>query len=352
MHEDPEACAALLASGDPPPFLQLQGRSLGCFIVCDHASAAIPSALGTLGLARNALSSHIAIDLGARWAAMRIAERLDAPAVIAGYSRLVVDLNRYPWDPASMTPQSDRTPIPGNLGLAPDVRAARIEALFLPYHRAIAARLDALAERAAQPVFLSIHTCTPQLDGQSRPWQIGLSYRPPDPLAERTLKALRLDPQLTVGDNQPYTLDLGIDYTTPEHAMRRGLPYLQVEFRQDLVSSPADARRWADRLVDVLTSVTEAPRVSVAPPGWDPGWPSPHRRARAVDLQVRPCSGAIRALMPDAVSFARNRGATGLIRIPGSLVGAANKNIARIDGAGCNRNGMITSSALARSARR
>lgn len=288
MHADAEGRATLFGSGDPPPFQELPGRSSGCLVVCDHASAAIPATLGTLGLSQDALSSHIAIDIGARWVAMRIAERLDAPALIAGYSRLVVDLNRYPWDPASMTSESDRTPIPGNLGLAADARAARTEALFLPYHRAIAARLDALAEREARPLFLSIHSCTPQLDGRSRPWQIGMSYQPPDPLAERTLNVLRLDPQLTVGDNQPYGLDLGIDYTTPEHAMRRGLPYLQVEFRQDLVSTPVDARRWADRLVDVLTSLTDGSRTFAAPRGWDPGWMSPHLRARAAELQVRP----------------------------------------------------------------
>ena len=282
MRADRDAHAGLLRSGDPPPFHARPGRSAGYLIVCDHASAAIPALLGTLGLSAPQLAAHIAIDLGARWAALRVAERLNAPAVMAGYSRLVIDCNRYPWDPASIAPDSDRTRIPGNLGLSADERAARIDAIFLPYHRAIAAALDELGAREARPVFLSIHSCTPQLDGKSRPWHIGLSYHPPDALARSMLEALRRNAHLSMGDNQPYTLDLAVDYTTPEHALRRGLPYLQVEFRQDLIASPADARAWADRFVDALSSL---PQSSLAPPpGWTPAWPSPHLGARAADL--------------------------------------------------------------------
>ena len=48
-----------------------------------------------------------------------------------------------------------------------------------------------------------------------------------------------------VGDNEPYGLDPAQDYSTPEHAFSRGLDYLQVEFRQDLVATEAGQRRLA-----------------------------------------------------------------------------------------------------------
>ncbi len=287
MHADRDTHTALLRSRDPPPFEYLPGPSADYLIVCDHAGAAIPSSLGTLGLSDAQLATHIAIDIGARSAAEHIARRLGAPAVIAGYSRLVIDCNRYPWDPASITPESDRTAIPGNLGLSAAQRTARIDALFLPYHRAVSSVLDALMAREARPpVFLSIHSCTPHLNNEARPWHIGLSYQPPDALALPMLEALRRDPQVTVGDNQPYWLEPAIDYTTPEHAMRRGVPYLQVEFRQDLIASPSGARDWAEHFVDALSSL---PRWSAAPlPGWVPGWPTPHRYVPAADLLAPP----------------------------------------------------------------
>lgn len=275
----------MLRSGDPPPFEFLPGSSADYLIVCDHAASAIPGALDALGLSDRELSTHIAIDIGARFVAEHIAERLNAPALIAGYSRLVIDCNRYPWDPASITPESDRTPIPGNLGLSGAERTARIDALFLPYHRAISTTLDALMERGACPIFLSIHSCTPHLNGESRPWHIGLSYRAPDALALQMLEALRRDSRLTVGDNQPYLLEPAIDYTTPEHALRRRLPYLQVEFRQDLIAAQSDAREWAERFIDALSTL---PRTCVPSPAeWTPSWSIPHGNSTA-DLLAPP----------------------------------------------------------------
>lgn len=289
MHADRNVHTTLLGISDPPPYHHLPGASAGYLVVCDHASAAIPASLGTLGISDEQLATHIALDIGARWVAEHIAARLNAPALIAGYSRLVIDCNRYPWDPASIAPESDRTTIPGNLALSAAQRAARIDALFLAYHRAIAATLDALTGLKARPMFLSIHSCTRQLYDESRPWQIGLSYTPPDTLARSMLEALRRDTRLTVGDNQPYSLDITIDYTTPQHALRRGLPYLQVEFRQDLITSQPDAAMWADRFVDALSSL---PHSSAPPlPRWVPAWPTPHANMRSIDLLAPPGRG-------------------------------------------------------------
>ena len=55
-----------------------------------------------------------------------------------------------------------------------------------------------------------------------------------------------------VGDNQPYDLDPAVDFSIPYHAMRRNLPYLQVEFRQDEVIDPAGQERWARRFATAL----------------------------------------------------------------------------------------------------
>jgi predicted N-formylglutamate amidohydrolase len=285
MQPERDAHEALLRSGDPPPFEFLPGSNADYLIVCAHAASAIPRALGALGLSQCELSTHIAVDIGARFVAKHIADCLHAPALIAGYSRLVIDCNRYPWDPASITPQSDRTPIPGNRGLSATERTARVDALFLPYHRAISRALDALMERGACPMFLSIHSCTPRLNGESRPWHIGLSYRDPDMLALRMQEALRRDSRLTVGDNQPYLLEPAIDYTTPEHALRRRLPYLQVEFRQDLIAAQADAHEWAERFIEALSSLPRTRAASQAE--WVPSWSIPHWNSSA-DLLAPP----------------------------------------------------------------
>ena len=57
---------------------------------------------------------------------------------------------------------------------------------------------------------------------------------------------------VTVGDNQPYDLDPAVDYSVPFHTLRRGLPHLQVEFRQDEIAQSTTQRRWAQRFAQAL----------------------------------------------------------------------------------------------------
>jgi len=93
--DPPGARSRLLGDGDPPPFetVHAAGRRRA-LIVCDHASRAFPQALRRLGLPDEATWRHIAWDIGAAELARALAARLDAPALLAGYSRLVVDCNR------------------------------------------------------------------------------------------------------------------------------------------------------------------------------------------------------------------------------------------------------------------
>jgi len=63
-------------------------------LLCDHARNAIPPEMGDLGLSAVDLARHIAYDVGAREVTLALADALDAPAVLSGCSRLVIDRNR------------------------------------------------------------------------------------------------------------------------------------------------------------------------------------------------------------------------------------------------------------------
>jgi predicted N-formylglutamate amidohydrolase len=73
-------------------------------------------------------------------------------------------------------------------------------------------------------------------------------------------KALRARPDIVVGDNEPYRLDPRDDYSTPVHAMHRGLRHLQVEFRQDEVADAAGQQRWARLFGDCLEETLRTAR--------------------------------------------------------------------------------------------
>jgi predicted N-formylglutamate amidohydrolase len=251
---------ALLTEDELPPYETFNPEGPApILLICDHASRRIPRALGDLGLDERERSRHIGWDIGAADVARHMALQLNAPALLAGYSRLVIDCNRHLHDPTSMRPVSDGTTIPGNTALSPADRQARIDGLYQPYHDAIARRLDSFAGRGIAPTLLAIHSCTPEMAGQFRPWHIGICWDSDRRIAGPVLEALGRAPDVVVGDNQPYALDLREDYSVPVHAMRRGLPHLQVEFRQDLVATPAGARRWAEVLLAALPLARSQP---------------------------------------------------------------------------------------------
>ena len=254
---DAQPWKALLASDEPPACEVINAAGAGtAFLVCDHASNRVPRLLGNLGLEPAQLADHIGWDPGAAEVARRLSGHLDAPLVLSGYSRLAVDCNR-PLDSRELiVEQSAGVSIPGNWALTPGDRAARIEALFRPYHEAIARLLD---RRVGRPsLLLSIHSFTPELAGQPRPWDIAISYGRDRRLATLMLQALKADANLVVGDNEPYPVDDAIDYTIPVHGESRGLPHVLVEIRQDGIATPADAAAWATRLAAAYARVEPA----------------------------------------------------------------------------------------------
>src|SRR5258707_2251800 len=148
---------ALLGPDDPPPFEILHPeRRAPLLIICDHASRAMPRALGQLGLDETLLMRHIGWDIGAAEVTRRLAALLDAPAVLCGYSRLVIDCHRGLGDPTSIPEESDGVALPGNVGLTPPARVARVEGIFRPYYAPIAAQVPAFAQRRNGPDVFSV----------------------------------------------------------------------------------------------------------------------------------------------------------------------------------------------------
>ena len=234
-----------------PRVLRPQGRSQ-FVILCDHASNHIPAELNDLGLPPAELGRHIAWDIGAAGVAEALSEIFDAPAVFSPVSRLVIDCNRH-LDAADLIPErSDGTVIPGNLDLPASARALRIEHWFHPYHAAVESILDERTMRGAPSILLSIHSMTDNLAGSCRPWQISFSSHEDRSLVEPIIEILRRSSDIEVGDNQPYSMEPAIDYSIPFHALRRSLPYLQVEFRQDQIEDAPAQLRWATRFASAL----------------------------------------------------------------------------------------------------
>src|SRR5262245_31064114 len=246
----------LLAADEPPPFelVNPAGRA-PVMLICDHASRVIPRRLSQLGLRGDDLTRHIAWDIGAADITRHMAQLLDAPAVLCGYSRLVVNCNRLLLDATLMPARSDGTAVPGNAALTDADRQARLAAIYVPYHRAIEDLAEKMRQRHGIAAMLSIHSCTDRMNGEFRPWEICICWERDDRISAPVMTALRAKGSIVVGDNQPYGLVTGEDCSVPIHGMRRGWPHLLVEFRQDLIGTPETARKWADILIDAVKPV-------------------------------------------------------------------------------------------------
>ena len=249
----------LLTPLDPAP-VSLVGPALATgplVLLGDHAGSAIPGALGDMGLSEHERGRHIALDLGVEQLGRLLSERLKAPFVSQVYSRLVADCNRDPAAPGAMPEMSDGTRIPANLNLSPEQRDERVRAIHQPYHDAIAALLDARADAGLPTILVALHSFTPVFGGEQRVWDAGVLHGGPgDAYGRRVLALLQAHAECVIGDNQPYAFD-GTDHTIPRHAFARGLPWLELEIRQDRLASPEQVEQVADLLAPLLLKAAE-----------------------------------------------------------------------------------------------
>ncbi|GGX91369.1 hypothetical protein GCM10007160_18600 [Litchfieldella qijiaojingensis] len=220
-------------------------------LLCEHASDYIPESYDNLGLPSGVQREHIGWDIGALALAQSLSDRLEAPLVLANYSRLLIDLNRPVEAPDSIPSLSDGWRIPGNVSLAEEERMARRYHLFQPFHAKVSELIDHRMEKGIPTRVVAIHSFTPAMHGQQRPWEVGVLYAKAQAYAEHMILGLTRA-GVHVGDNQPYQIHPDEDVTVPVHGDGRGLPCVLLEVRNDLLRTHTAIERWAERLAPLL----------------------------------------------------------------------------------------------------
>jgi predicted N-formylglutamate amidohydrolase len=229
-------------------------------LLCEHASNHIPTRYARLGLEEAELERHIAWDIGVAPIARELAKALDAPLVLSGYSRLLIDCNRPAGVRTSIPEISEVTHIPGNVGLSAAERKAREDTFYWPFQRAVARILDRRQAAKMPTIIFGVHSFTPVFKGFQRPWHAGILFRKAQNYGQALVAALQ-EPGLNVVANEPYRIDDDGDYTVPVHGEARGLDAVLIEIRQDLIARRDGQMAWVKRLVPALQVSAEA-RVS------------------------------------------------------------------------------------------
>lgn len=244
------------------PVYQLDGDlSLGLLLTADHARRDLPAKYGSLGLAQSEFERHIAYDIGVEELTRQLAAKLNAPAVMGGFSRLLIDPNRGEDDPTLIMQLSDGAVISGNYPMTPEERENRLDCFYRPYHDAVASMSTQVAgESGKAPFIVAIHSFTPNWRGKDRPWHIGLLWDADPRGVTPFLSMLRNEAGLVVGDNEPYDGALKND-ALYRHATARGYAHVLIEVRQDLIADKAGATQWAELLAPMLAKINAMPEI-------------------------------------------------------------------------------------------
>lgn len=244
------------------PFEIIEGdRKRGIVLVSDHAKRGLPDEYGDLGLAAGEFQRHIAYDIGVEQVTRRLAALLDAPAVLANFSRLLIDPNRGEDDPTLIRQLYDGTVVPGNYPMAEEEREKRLEKYYRPYHDAVGATVASVAHESGKAPFLfSVHSFTPVMQGHVRPWHVGLLWDKDDRAIRPLIEGLAEDKTLIIGDNEPYDGALRGD-TMFKHAIVNGYSHALIEIRQDLIADDATAEAWAIFLAPIVDAVNARPDI-------------------------------------------------------------------------------------------
>ncbi|PBB26516.1 MULTISPECIES: N-formylglutamate amidohydrolase [unclassified Mesorhizobium] len=244
------------------PFDVVEGdRKRGIVLLADHARRDLPDEYGSLGLPAAEFDRHIAYDIGVEAVTRELAGLLDVPAVIANFSRLLIDPNRGEDDPTLIRQLYDGTVVPGNYPIAPQERERRLDRFYRPYHDAVGAVIASVALASGRaPFIFSVHSFTPVMQGRQRPWHVGILWDRDDRVARPLIDMLAQDKNLIVGDNEPYDGALRGD-TMFRHAIVNGYAHALIEIRQDLIADQKGALAWAERLAPIVDAIDRRPDI-------------------------------------------------------------------------------------------
>jgi len=225
------------------PYHGIRLRSTrGVVLTCEHASNRLPPSIRPDASERVVLRTHWGYDIGG-WAVTRaVARILDAPAIGGRWSRLLADLNRRVDDPTFVREIAGGIRLSWNADLRRAERIARALTIHAAYHAALDRLLAARVAVGVRPVLLAIHTFTPELDGERRPFDAGVLYDADRGPAIRCATVLRAA-GLLVRYNEPYSGRAGMMYSVDRHGRHYGLPCLELELNQRLFDRAGAAQR-------------------------------------------------------------------------------------------------------------
>jgi predicted N-formylglutamate amidohydrolase len=249
-----DANANVLAAveGDAVEFIPASSARPAILLCCEHASNRLPPAWAWPEADQRLVEQHWAYDLGIADVTRQLAARLGAPAVLSRFSRLLIDPNRPLDSDTLFRDVADGEPVWLNTGLAADDARRRIDGYYEPYHRA----LGAMVEAFPGVHMLSLHSFTPEYEGQPRQVEVGVLFDEDEAWADVWCAGLSVHGWDT-RRNEPWSGRNGLMFSVQRHASKFGRRAIELEFRQDHTTDERGAARIVDALAELILGSAE-----------------------------------------------------------------------------------------------
>lgn len=218
-------------------------REAPAFLTCEHASVRLPEPWVWPAHDQRLVGTHWSYDLGAREITLELARALGASAVLARFSRLLCDANRDEGHADTFRALADGEPVLLNTGMTAEDRERRISRYHRPFHSDVDAALAAVDA----PMLFSIHTFTPNYQGELRGVEIGVLFDREEKEAHQ-LGAVLSEEFQRVAYNEPWSGRAGLIYSAERHSQKHGRLALELEVRQDRAVDPAFRARLIPKL--------------------------------------------------------------------------------------------------------
>ena len=218
----------------------LSGVGCPVILLCEHASLELPDPWIWPKEDQWLVGTHWSWDIGVDEFCRLLANTTGCSAILARFSRLLIDVNRDLGAPTLIRKQADGRIIKLNHEVSEDEMRSRIENYWLKYHDAA----HQLVHSVTKGFVLGLHSFTDNYEGSKRTMEVGVLFDQDEDVGVWSADWLR-ERGLNVVVNEPYSGKNGLMYSPQRHATANHRKTIELEIRQDLLGDNDWRMKWA-----------------------------------------------------------------------------------------------------------
>lgn len=219
-------------------------------VTCEHASNGLPEPYSWSKGDEKLKDTHWAYDPGAADTAKLLAQKLQTISILSKFTRLLLDSNRTLYSETLFRKMCDGRALDLNSGLSAEERHNRINRFHVPYHLLV----GEIAEFLDPDLIISIHTFTPNYEGQIRSVELGVLYEDYDAALALYTQAQFQSAGFDTRLNEPWSGKVGLMPVAMGVKFAKGdrlRDTIELEIRNDLATDAVIREKIVQILVDV-----------------------------------------------------------------------------------------------------